>query len=174
VIALVPSCSLMMKFEWPLIVTDNENVKKLAQNTFDISEYIVDIAKKHGLAPGMAPVPGGVTLHIACHSRAQNMGQKATEMLQLLPEADVQVIERCSGHGGAWGFKKGNFDIAMKVGKPVARTTSQGGKAYVTSECPLAGVHIAQGVDALGGDKPKPQIVKHPIQIFARSYGIEV
>jgi glycerol-3-phosphate dehydrogenase subunit C len=164
----------MMKFEWPLIVTDNANVKKLAQNTFDISEYIVDIAKKNGLAPGLSPVPGGVTLHIACHSRAQNMGQKATEMLKLLPEADVQVIERCSGHGGAWGFKKGNFDIAMKVGKPVARTTAQGGKAYVTSECPLAGVHIGQGVEALGGDKPKPQVVKHPIQIFARSYGIEV
>ena len=173
VIALLPSCSLMMKFEWPLIVTDNANVKKLAQNTFDISEYIVDIAKKNGLAPGLAPVPGGVTLHIACHSRAQNMGQKATEMLKLLPEADVQVIERCSGHGGAWGFKKGNFDIALKVGKPVARTTAQGGKAYVTSECPLAGVHIGQGVDALGGDQPKPAVVKHPIQIFARSYGIE-
>jgi glycerol-3-phosphate dehydrogenase subunit C len=95
-------------------------------------------------------------------------------MLKLLPEADVNVVERCSGHGGAWGFKKGNFDIAMKVGKPVARQTAQAGKAFVTSECPLAGVHIAQGVDALGGDKPKPQLVKHPIQIFARSYGIEV
>jgi glycerol-3-phosphate dehydrogenase subunit C len=174
VIALVPSCSLMMKFEWPLIVPEDKNVKTLAQATFDISEYIVDIAKKNGLAPGMQPVGGGVTLHIACHSRAQNMGQKATEMLKLLPEADVNVVERCSGHGGAWGFKKGNFDIAMKVGKPVARQTAQAGKAFVTSECPLAGVHIAQGVDALGGDKPKPQLVKHPIQIFARSYGIEV
>ena len=173
VIALVPSCSLMMKFEWPLIVPENEKVKRLAQATFDISEYIVDIAKKNGLAPGMQPVGGGVTLHIACHSRAQNMGQKATEMLQLLPEADVQVIERCSGHGGAWGFKKGNFDLAMKVGRPVMRQTAEGGKAFVTSECPLAGVHIAQGVEAQKSDKPKPQLVKHPIQIFARSYGIE-
>ncbi|MDB5570365.1 MAG: glycerol-3-phosphate dehydrogenase [Hyphomicrobiales bacterium] len=174
VIALVPSCSLMMKFEWPLIVTDDKNVKTLAQNTFDISEYIVDIAKKNGLAPGMTPVPGGVSLHIACHSRAQNMGQKATEMLKLLPEADVHVVERCSGHGGAWGFKKGNFDLAMKVGRPVAKATRDAGKAYVTSECPLAGVHIAQGMDAQKSDKPKPALVKHPIQIFARSYGIEV
>ena len=38
VIALIPSCALMMKFEWPLIVPDDENVRALAQATFDISE----------------------------------------------------------------------------------------------------------------------------------------
>jgi glycerol-3-phosphate dehydrogenase subunit C len=102
------------------------------------------------------------------------MGQKATEMLKLLPQADVQVMERCSGHGGAWGFKKGNFDVAKKVGRPVARLARDGGKAYMTSECPLAGVHISQGIDALGTDKPKPVLVKHPIQLIARAYGIEV
>ena len=31
------------------------------------------------------------------------------------------VIERCSGHGGSWGVRKENFEIALKVGKPVAR-----------------------------------------------------
>jgi glycerol-3-phosphate dehydrogenase subunit C len=95
-------------------------------------------------------------------------------MLQLLPEADVHVMERCSGHGGAWGFKKGNFDLALKVGRPVAKQAREGGKAFVTSECPLAGVHIAQGMDLQKSDKPKPSLVKHPIQIFARSYGIDL
>ena len=52
---------------------------------------IVDIARKEGLAEGMAPIEGGVAFHMACHSRAQNMGQKAAEMLKLLPEADVAV-----------------------------------------------------------------------------------
>ena len=172
VIALVPSCALMMKFEWPLIRPNSADVKRLAGATFDLSEYIVDIAKKNGMAPGLSPVPGGVSLHISCHSRAQNMGQKAAEMLQLLPEADVKVIERCSGHGGAWGFKKKNFETALKVGKPVARTTRDAGKSFVTSECPLAGVHIAQGVEKLGGEAAKPEIVRHPIQILARSYGL--
>ena len=147
-------------------------MKLLARSTFDLSEYIVDIAKKNGLAPGLQPMAGGVSLHISCHSRAQNMGQKAAEMLQLLPQADVKVIERCSGHGGAWGFKKDNFETALKVGKPVARTTRDAGKGFVTSECPLAGVHIAQGIEKLGGDVAKPELVRHPIQIFARSYGL--
>jgi glycerol-3-phosphate dehydrogenase subunit C len=172
IIALVPSCALMLKFEWPLILPDDPDVRALSKSTFDISEYVVDIARKEGLVDGLKPVDGGITLHMACHSRAQNIGQKAAEMLRLLPEADVQVIERCSGHGGSWGVKKGNFEVALKVGRPVARQARDAAKAFVTSECPLAGVHIAQGIDKLGGDAPKPALITHPIELFARSYGI--
>jgi glycerol-3-phosphate dehydrogenase subunit C len=173
IIALVPSCALMLKFEWKLILPDDPAVATLAGATFDISEYVVDIARKEGLAPGMSPVPGGVAVHIACHARAQNMGQKAAEMLRLLPEADVAVIERCSGHGGSWGFKTGNFDTALKVGRPVARLAKEAGKATVTSECPLAGAHIRQGMEAVETDKASPRLVTHPIQLLAEAYGIK-
>jgi glycerol-3-phosphate dehydrogenase subunit C len=172
IVALVPSCALMLKFEWPLLLPDDAQVKTLATATYDISEYVVDIAKKEGLAPGMQPVPGGVTLHMACHARAQNMGQKAAEMLRLLPEPDVAVVERCSGHGGSWGFKQEFFDVALKVGRPAARQMNDAGKAFITSECPLAGMHLAQGIEKLGGDGPQPQLVTHPIQLLARAYGL--
>ncbi len=172
IIALVPSCALMLTFEWPLILPDDPDVQALSKSTYDISEYVVDIARKEGLVDGLKPVDGGITLHMACHSRAQNVGQKAAEMLRLLPNADVKVIERCSGHGGSWGVKKGNFEVALKVGRPVARQAKEAAKAFVTSECPLAGVHIAQGIDKLGGDAPKPALITHPIELFARSYGI--
>jgi glycerol-3-phosphate dehydrogenase subunit C len=170
VIALVPSCALMLKFEWPLILPDDPNVALLARSTFDISEYVVDIAKKEGLAPGLAPMPSAMTVHMACHSRAQNMGQKAAEMLRLVPQAQVKVIERCSGHGGSWGFKKEFFEVGMKVGRPVSRLAAQAGDGFVMSECPLAGVHIAQGMERIAGEAPKPELVTHPIQILARAY----
>jgi glycerol-3-phosphate dehydrogenase subunit C len=172
VIALVPSCALMLKFEWPLVLPDDPQVQALSKATYDISEYVVDIARKEGLADGMQPSPGSVTLHMACHARAQNMGQKAAEMLRLLPEADVAVVERCSGHGGSWGFKQEHFETALKVGRPAARQVRDAGKAFVTSECPLAGMHLAQGIEKLGGDGPRPQLVTHPIQLFARAYGL--
>ena len=172
VIGLVPSCALMLKFEWPLILPDDPEVIALSKATFDITEYIVDIAKKEGMAPGMQPIDGTLTLHMACHARAQNMGQKGAEMLRLIPSADVKVIERCSGHGGSWGFKQEHFETAMKVGRPVARQAAQNGPGFVMSECPLAGVHIVQGMDRLGDDKPKPELVTHPIQLLARAYGI--
>ncbi len=171
IVALVPSCALMLKFEWPLILPDDPDVANLSKATFDISEYIVDIARKEGLAPGLAAVGGAMTVHMACHARAQNIGQKAAEMLRLLPDAKVKVIERCSGHGGSWGFKEEHFPVALKVGRPVARQARDGG-GFVTSECPLAGVHIAQGIEKLGGDAPMPELVTHPIQLIARAYGL--
>ncbi len=172
VIALVPSCALMLKSEWKLILPDDPAIEKLSRATFDISEYLVGIARKEGLAPGLQPVPGTLSVHMACHARAQNMGQKAAEMLRLIPGAEVKVIERCSGHGGSWGFKREWFDVAMKVGRPVARQAAQNGAGFVMSECPLAGVHIAQGIDQQKTEGPKPELVSHPVQLLARSYGI--
>jgi glycerol-3-phosphate dehydrogenase subunit C len=171
-IALVPSCALMLKFEWPLILPDDPMVKKLAGATFDLSEYIVDIARKEGLAPGLGPLGGDVTVQLACHARAQNMGQKAAEMLRLLPDTKVSVIERCSGHGGSWGVLKENFETAIRVGKPVARQALKNATPFVSSECPLAAMHIAQGMEFEAGGQTLPYPAMHPIELFARAYGI--
>ena len=170
IVALVPSCALMLKFEWPLILPEDDNVKRLAGATWDLSEYVVDIARKEGLAPGLKALEGGVAVHIACHARAQNVGNKAADMLKLLPETEIDVIERCSGHGGSWGMMKDNFDTAIKIGRPVARRAAEAAKRHVVSECPLAGVHIRQGMELLDGETPVT--TPHPIELMARAYGI--
>ncbi|MBT5048154.1 MAG: glycerol-3-phosphate dehydrogenase [Rhodospirillaceae bacterium] len=176
IIALVPSCTLMLKFEWPLILPDDENVKKLSAATRDITEYVVDIARNEGLSPGLSALEGGVTVHLACHARAQNIGPKAADMLRLLPDTEVGVIERCSGHGGSWGMMKDNFDTALKVGKPVARDAVEKNRGAVVSECPLAALHILQGMEAIneGSDQPSaiPDVAPHPIEIMAKAYGL--
>jgi len=173
VVALVPSCALMLKFEWPLIVPDDPAVEALGKATRDAAQYIVEIAKKEGLASGLKPLEGGVTLHISCHSRAQNMGQKATEMMRLIPGIDLKVIERCSGHGGSWGVMKENFEVAIKVGRPVARQAGEAQKKFVASECPLAGVHVLQGMERIEeAGKIVPDRAPHPIELFAKAYGL--
>ena len=175
VIALVPSCALMLKFEWPLLLPDDPAIKRLSDATFDVAEYVVDLAKRSGLAQGLRALPGGVSLHLACHARAQNIGPKAAEMLRLIPDADVAVIERCSGHGGSWGVMKENFEIALKVGKPVARAVVKEAKMFIASECPLAGEHIVQGTRKLDGDAAVTVSESlHPIELLAKAYGIEV
>ncbi|MES1202607.1 MAG: heterodisulfide reductase-related iron-sulfur binding cluster [Pseudomonadota bacterium] len=169
VITLIASCSLMLKFEWPLVLPDDQTVKRLSEATRDVDEYIVNIAKENGLPPGLKAVDGAVALHHACHARAQNMGAKAQEMLKLIPDQGVSLVERCSGHGGTFGVMKGTHEIAMKVGKPAARAVKQSAAKYVASDCPLAAKHIAQGVAAQGGPTP---INLHPVEIFARAYGL--
>src|SRR5205085_8524350 len=102
VVPLTTSCALMLKFEWPLVEPDNADVAQLAKHTFDVSEFMVRLAKEVGVAP-IPPLPKTIAVHFACHARAQNMGPKAMEMLRLIPDAKPQLTERCSGHGGKWG-----------------------------------------------------------------------
>ncbi len=186
IVALVPSCALMLKQEWPLLVPESDParpaVDALAKATFDLTEFVVDVAKKHGLAPGLTPLAGPVALHLACHARAQNMGAKAADMLRLLPQPEgITVIERCSGHGGSWGVKKDNFETALKVGKPATRKAAEvleaaaetNRQGFVASECPLAAAHIVQGISRLPGSESLPPARPyHPIEIFALSYGL--
>jgi glycerol-3-phosphate dehydrogenase subunit C len=172
IVTLTASCGLMLKFEWPLIVPDNEDVKRLAEATFDIDEYVVDIAKKEGLPRGLTPLPGGVTVHLACHARAQNMGPKAAEMLRLIPETKVDVVERCSGHGGTFGVVKKTRATAVKVGRPVFKAVAQQKRGHVASDCPLAAQHIVDHIhDGADGTAPKRE-PEHPIEIFARAFGL--
>ncbi len=169
IVPLTTSCALMLKFEWPLIEPENETVKLLSQHTFDASEYVVRLAKDTGLAP-IDAMPASIGVHFACHARAQNMGPKAMEMLRLIPEAKPALTERCSGHGGKWGLFKQNFDRAVKVGKPAARTLVKSDPDIIVSECPLAGPHLRQVIEA-NGNTP-PDRIGHPIEVMAKAYGL--
>ena len=172
VVALTASCGLMLKFEWPLIEPENAAVKTLSAATRDICEYVVELQKASGLAPGLSPVEGGVTLHHACHARAQNMGAKSAEMLRLIPDTRVELVERCSGHGGTFGVMKATHKLADKVGRPTARQIAEKNTETLCSDCPLACKHLGQLVAAQPASQGKagPRQA-HPIEIFARAYG---
>jgi glycerol-3-phosphate dehydrogenase subunit C len=170
VLALTASCGLMMKFEWPLILPESEPVKRLAAATRDVSEYMVELSKTYGLAPGLKPIEGGVVVHHACHARAQNMGAKSAEMLRLIPDTEVALVERCSGHGGTFGVMKSTHSIANKVGRAAARQVAARGADTLCSDCPLACKHLGQLLSVESPDKSAPAQA-HPIEVMARAYG---
>ena len=172
VVALTASCGLMMKFEWPLLEPQNTAVVALSRATKDICEYVVELSKAYGLAPGLTPVEGGVTLHHACHARAQNMGAKSAEMLRLIPDTRVELVERCSGHGGTFGVMKPTSAVARKVGRPTAKQVAAKATETLCSDCPLACKHLGQLLVAETPDAaPGTPRQAHPIEIFARAYG---
>ncbi len=167
VVTLTASCGLMLKFEWPLLLSNNENIRKLSSNVMDIDEYVVDISNNEGLADGLQEIDGGVTVHHACHARAQNMGNKARDMLKLIPNIKIDVVERCAGHGGTFGVMKETHDLAVKVGRPTSRQIKTKNNKYMASDCPLAGKHLKQ-LEAdtnISNDE-----ALHPIELLAKSY----
>jgi len=167
IITLTASCGLMLKFEWPLLLPNDENIKKLSKSTSDIDEYIVDIAQNEGLAEGLQEIDGGVTVHNACHARAQNMGIKSRDMLKFIPNIKIDVVERCAGHGGTFGVMKNTHDLAIKVGTPTVRQVKNKNNKYMASDCPLAGKHLKQlEIDTnIANDE-----ALHPIELMAKSY----
>lgn len=174
ILAAVPSCALMFKQEIPLMFPDDADTQLVKEHMWDPFEYLM-ARKRDGLLKTEFPQKlGNISYQIPCHGRVQNIGRKTEEMLKMIPETTVNTIERCSGHAGTFGVKKGTHQQAMKIGKPVFKamaTMKDGGKPdYISSDCPLGGHHIAQGFEVNGHGAPELQ---HPLSLVARAYGLK-
>jgi glycerol-3-phosphate dehydrogenase subunit C len=174
ILSAVPSCTLMFKQEIPLMYPDEADVQAVKEAMWDPFEYLM-ARKRDGLLKTDFQTPlGNVSYQIPCHSRVQNVGKKTEEMLKLIPGTTVNTVERCSGHAGTFGVKKQFHQQAMKIGKPVFKAMAvmkDGAKPdFISSDCPLGGHHIAQGIDNNQLGTPDLQ---HPLSLVRRAYGLE-
>jgi len=170
IIAPVPSCVLMFKQELPLMFPDDPDVKKVQEAMYDPFEYLM-LRHKHGqLNTDFKISLGKVSYHVACHQRVQRIGMKTRDMLQLVADTEVQAIERCSGHDGTYAVKKEFHEHAVKIGRPVVNKVIKDQPDHFTSDCVMAGHHIADGISKKGesGDLP----AEHPISLIRKAYGI--
>ena len=81
----------------------------------------------------------------------QNIGRKTEEMFKLIGQTvtvELNTVERCSGHAGTYGVKTPTHPVAMKIGKPVFKAMAKAEPDFISSDCAIAGHHIAQGMAA--------------------------
>jgi Fe-S oxidoreductase len=166
----VPSCTLMLKSELPLLFPEDPDVALVGKATMDPFEYLVLRDRDGLLRKDFVKPLGRISYHVPCHSRVQNMGLKTREVLEWLPGTEVSTIERCAGHDGTWGVKEEFFETSMKIGKPVFRQMAEPQPDYVASDCPIAGRRIVQGIERLGG---RPGRKEHPITLVRVAYGLD-
>ncbi len=163
--SIVPSCVLMYRQEIPLLFPDDEDVARVKAAFFDPFEYLVS-RRRDGLANLDFKQPlGKVAYHAACHQRVQAIGQRTREFLALVPDSEVTMIERCSGHDGTYAVKAETYASAMKIARPVVRRVRETDADTYGSDCPMAGRMIEHGLD--DGSK-----ATHPISMLRRAYGI--
>ena len=167
VVVPVASCSLMLKREYPELDHD-PGTRLVAERTFDICEYLIKLKKDGQLATDFTRNPGRIAYHIPCHLRDQNIGFKSKELLECAG-ARVEVIEKCSGHDGAWSAKTEYFPLSMTIAGKAVRAIEQVPADLVASDCPLAGLQLDQaGAMTRAGGTP----TRHPIQIIRDAYGL--
>ncbi len=165
IIAPVPSCVLMFKQELPLMFPDDADVQRVKEAIFDPFEYLM-LRHKDGLMnTDFKQSLGKVMIHSACHQRVQNMGPKTKQVLSLIPDTEVSVVERCSGHDGTYALKQEFHEASVKICRPVVNKVKQAEADYYGSDCAMAGHHIEHVMDS-GVE------TVHPISMLKIAYGI--
>jgi glycerol-3-phosphate dehydrogenase subunit C len=173
ILSAIPSCTLMFKQELPLMFPDEPDVQLVKEAMFDPFEYLVARHKDGLLDTGFKRDLGKVSYHIPCHGRVQNIGRKTEEMFKLIGQTvsvKLNTVERCSGHAGTYGVKKPTHPVAMKIGKPVFRAMAKDEPDVISSDCALAGHHIAQGMAQAG---TPAKALQHPLTLLRHAYGLE-
>ena len=173
ILSAVPSCTLMFKQELPLMFPDCADTQAVKAAMFDPFEYLMARYKDGLLKTDFKSALGKVSYHIPCHGRVQNIGRKTEEMFKLIGqtvEVKLNTVERCSGHAGTYGVKTAYHANAMKIGKPVFKAMAKDEPDVISSDCALAGHHIAQGMQQAG---LPPKALQHPLSLMRQAYGLK-
>jgi Fe-S oxidoreductase len=158
-----PTCSYMLKQEYPHLLKD-DTAREVAARTFDISEYLMTLHSQGKLDTRFVQSAGVIAYQMPCHLRAQNIGYKSRDLMQLIPNTQVRVIEKCAAIDGTWGLKRQYYDLSRKVAEPLINEIRDSRAEQTVSDCPLAGLEIEQGLN---------RKTLHPIRVLARAYGID-
>ena len=165
IVAPVPSCVLMFKQELPLMFPDDEGVQRVKEHIFDPFEYLYKKHKKNQLNVDFNKPLGKVFYHASCHLRVQKIGLKTRDVLNLIPDTELEVLERCSGHDGTYAVKKEFHEISMKICRPVVTKLQKSQADYYGSDCPMAGHQISNGVK-------DDSEATHPMTLLRIAYGL--
>ena len=157
-----PTCSYMLKQEYPWLLK-SDAAKAVGASTFDICEYLMALHSEGKLDIRFVRGAGKIAYQMPCHLRAQNIGYKSRDLMQLLPATTVQTFEKCAAIDGTWGLKQQYFDLSLKVAEPLLRDIRESEPDLTVSDCSLAGLQIQQGAAV------KPL---HPVQVLEIAYGL--
>jgi len=158
-----PTCAYTLKEEYPAFL-GTDAARQVAAATFDAAEFLMNAHKTEKLDTEFeGRTYESIVWHAACHYRAQQIGPRSSQLMQLTG-AKVQMVERCSAIDGTWGLRAENQELARRVAKPLMEKIRESDAQLVAGDCQLANVAIEES----SGKRPV-----HPLQVLARAYGVE-
>ncbi len=161
IVAPGPSCSLMLKEEYPKLVR-SDDARRVAEATRDLMEYLYQLARDEKMKRDFGQPLGRVAYQAPCHLRHQNLGFRARDLLKLAG-ADVTVVDACSGVDGTWGMQARFHDLSLKQAEPMLRRIRAAEPDHVATDCPLAALRIQEGLGVAA---------VHPVVLLRHAYGL--
>jgi FAD/FMN-containing dehydrogenase/Fe-S oxidoreductase len=115
VVVLEPSCLAVFRDEMMNLLPDDEDAKRLSQQTFLLSEFL-DQKVADFKPPKLARK---ALVHGHCHQKAL-VGMRSDENVMSKLGLDFETLDSgCCGMAGSFGFEKDHYDTSMKVGELV-------------------------------------------------------
>ena len=164
VIAINPTCSMMMRREHPTLVSpeDRPAAEKLAAAVMDPSEFLWSIRNESRFNTNFRSTPGErVAYHAPCHLRAQAVGFKGRDLLRKIPGVTPSTTMECCGHDGTYAMTTEGFQPSARIGKKAFDGMKENAAEIWATDCPLAALQFKQHA----GVQPM-----HPMSILARAY----
>jgi glycerol-3-phosphate dehydrogenase subunit C len=163
VLAINPTCSMMLRREYPELLppAERERAKKVAAAVQDPSEFVWNLRKEARFNSQFGAVPAQVSYHAPCHLRAQAVGFKGRDLIRKAG-AQITTTQECCGHDGTYAMTVEGFEPSARIGqKAFDGVKGEGQTAEWVTDCPLAALQFEQHA----GQKPL-----HPMSLLARSY----
>ena len=163
VVAINPTCSMMLRQEYPQLVelTDRGRAEALAAATVDPSEYLWSIRDEKRFDTDFASTPGRVSYHAPCHLRSQAVGFKGRDLLRKIPGVKPATTMECCGHDGTFAMSTEGFEVSVRIGRKAFDAMADADAEVWATDCPLAALQFAQHAQR------RPM---HPMSILARAY----
>ena len=164
VVAINPTCSMMMRREWPELLEgrDRERAEALAPLVRDPSELLWELRDEERFRTDFQSTPGGaVAYHAPCHLRAQAVGFRGRDLLRKIPGVKPKPVMECCGHDGTYAMKVEGFEPSQRVGKKAFEGMAGAETETWVTDCPLASLQFEQHA----GVRPA-----HPMTVLARAY----
>ena len=164
VLAINPTCSMMLRQEYPELVAeaDREKAATVADAVMDPAEFLWSIRKEERFNEDFKSTPGDVSYHAPCHLRAQAVGFKGRDLIRKIPGVTPSTTMECCGHDGTYAMKTEGFEVSVRIGKKAFDGMNAASDAEVwATDCPLAATQFGQHA----GRRPM-----HPMSILAKAY----
>lgn len=156
------SCGYAFMHEYTTLFPDDEKLKKIAEASYDIHDYLGKIFSTGKYDKSFKLVDDRVVYHAPCHLKSQMNEYGPMDLFKKIPGLDLEnVKDSCCGIAGTFGMKKENFDLSMDIGLPLFNEISNAKPDYAISGCGTCQIQINQGT----GLK-----VIHPITLVNKSF----
>ena len=164
VLAINPTCSMMMRREHPTLLepADRPAATALAAAVMDPSEFLWSIRDQPRFSTDFRSTPGGkVAYHAPCHLRAQAVGFKGRDLIGKIPGVKPAMVMECCGHDGTYAMTVDGFEPSVRIGRKAFEGMQEAETEIWATDCPLAALQFAQHA----GVRPM-----HPMSVLARAY----